>query len=93
MNKYNGLLSAVAQKYNIRRALQEAENDWKTRLIYSVCGMMAYASLWDETEDEPVSIVQKSVACCQVINRCIQSSPTAYRIFLQSLKMKLPANS
>ena len=23
----------------------------------------------------------------------IQSSPTAYRIFLQSLKMKLPANS
>ena len=43
MNKYNGLLSAVAQKYNIRRGLQEAENDWKTRLIYSVCGMMAYA--------------------------------------------------
>lgn len=35
MNKYNGLLSAVAQKYNIRRALQEAENDWKTRLIYA----------------------------------------------------------
>ena len=31
MNKYNGLLSAVAQKYNIRRGLQEAENDWKTR--------------------------------------------------------------
>ena len=51
MNKYNGLLSAVAQKYNIRRALQEAENDWKTRLIYSVCGMMAYAvqSILDNT--------------------------------------------
>lgn len=52
MNKYNGLLSAVAQKYNIRRALQEAENDWKTRLIYSVCGMMAYESIPSGTSRE-----------------------------------------
>lgn len=57
MNKYNGLLSEVANKYNIRRGMHEAEINWKTRLVYSICGMMAYASLWDESEDEPVSII------------------------------------
>ena len=57
MNKYNGLLSAVANKYHIRKGLQESENDWKTRLVYSICGMMAYASLWDNSEEEPISIV------------------------------------
>ena len=96
MNKYNGLLSAVAQKYNIRRGLQEAENDWKTRLIYSVCGMMAYASLWDETEDEPVSIVH--------LKRKVRSMLSSYKSMYPELsnslpyisaelKMKLPAYS
>ena len=57
MNKYNGLLSAVANKYHILKGTQETENDWKTRLVYSICGMMAYASLWDDSEDGTVSIV------------------------------------
>ena len=82
MNKYNGLLSAVAQKYNIRRGLQEAENDWKTRLIYSVCGMMAYASLWDETEDEPVSIVH--------LKRKVRSMLSSYKSMYPELSNSLP---
>lgn len=57
MNKYNGLLSAVAHKYYIHKGTQEPENDWKTRLVYSICGMMAYASLWDNSAEEPISIV------------------------------------
>lgn len=57
MNKYDGLLSAVAHKYHIYKGKQETENDWKTRLVYSICGMMAYASLWDKSEEESVSIV------------------------------------
>ncbi len=57
MNKYNGLLSEVAQKYHIQKGKLESENDWKTRLVYSICGMMAYASLWDDSEEEPISIV------------------------------------
>lgn len=52
MNKYNGLLSKVANKYDIHKGTQETENDWKTRLVYSICGMMAYASLWDDSEEE-----------------------------------------
>ena len=57
MNKYNGLLSAVARRYHIQKGIQETENDWKTRLVYSICGMMAYASLWDDADEEPVSMV------------------------------------
>ena len=57
MNKYNGLLSTVAQKYHIHKGTQETENDWKTRIVYSICGMMAYASLWDDSEEDFISIV------------------------------------
>lgn len=57
MNKYNGLLLTVSHKYCIHKGTQEAENDWKTRLVYSICGMMAYASLWDNSEEESISIV------------------------------------
>ena len=56
MNKYNKLLLEVARKYNIVKGTQETERDWKVRLVYSICGMMAYASLWDESEDETVSL-------------------------------------
>lgn len=57
MNKYNQLLLKVASRYNIIKGTAESENDWKTRLVYSICGMMAYASLWDKSEEETVSIV------------------------------------
>lgn len=56
MDKYNGLLSKVSRQYHILRGIQETEDEWKTRLVYSICGMMAYASLWDDAE-EPISIV------------------------------------
>ncbi len=55
MYKYNGLLSEVARNYSIKKGIQETEIEWKTRLVYSICGMMAYASLWDESEDELIS--------------------------------------
>ena len=57
MNKYNGLLSSVAHKYHICKGARETENEWKTRLVYSICGMMAYASLWDDSEEGTISIV------------------------------------
>lgn len=55
MNKYNGLLSNISRQYHILKGNTETETEWKTRLIYSICGMMAYASLWDDAE-KPVSI-------------------------------------
>lgn len=56
MDKYNGLLSKVSRQYHILRGNQETADEWKTRLVYSICGMMAYASLWDDAE-ESISIV------------------------------------
>ena len=59
MNKYNGLLSSVAHKYHICKGARETENEWKTRLVYSICGMMAYASLWDDSEEGTIHCALK----------------------------------
>lgn len=56
MDKYNGLLSLVANECEIHRGTHESNDDWKARLIYSICGIMAYASLWDESDDGSVSL-------------------------------------
>ncbi len=56
MDKYNGLLLKISQQYHILKGKEETEGEWKTRLVYSICGMMAYACLWDNVE-ETISIV------------------------------------
>lgn len=57
MNKYDGLLSEIAHRYHIKKGTHETETEWKTRLVYSICGMMAYASLWDNLDEGPISIL------------------------------------
>lgn len=84
MNKYNGLLSKVSQKYHIPKGNQETENEWKTRLVYSIGGMMAYASLWDDTE-EPISIVH--------LKRRIRSILGSYKSLYPELSETLPYTS
>lgn len=82
MNKYNGLLSSVAHKYHICKGARETENDWKTRLVYSICGMMAYASLWDDSEEEPISIVH--------LKRKVRSMLANYKSMYPELSGSLP---
>lgn len=84
MNKYNGLLSKVSRQYHILRGKQEAEDEWKTRLIYSICGMMAYACLWDDSE-EPISIVH--------LKRKIRSMLASYKAMYPELSKTLPYTS
>lgn len=84
MNKYNRLLSKVSQQYHILRGNQETEDEWKTRLVYSICGMMAYASLWDDTE-EPISIVH--------LRRRIRSILGGYKSLYPELSGTLPHDS
>lgn len=50
MNKYRELLLTIAQQYHIGKGNNEKETDWKARVIYSICGMMAYASLFDDED-------------------------------------------
>lgn len=82
MNKYNGLLSTVAHKYHILKGIQETEDDWKTRLVYSICGMMAYASLWDDLEEEFVSIVH--------LKRRVRTMLANYKTMYPELSGSLP---
>ena len=51
MKKYNSLLSHISYEFNIQRGNNEEEHEWKCRIIYSLLGRMAYASLWDVQED------------------------------------------
>ena len=81
MDKYNGLLSKVSRQYHILRGTQETENEWKARLVYSTCGMMAYACLWDDTED-PVSIVH--------LKRRIRGMLANYKLMYPELSDSLP---
>jgi hypothetical protein len=82
MNKYNGLLLTVSHKYCIHKGTQETEDDWKTRLVYSICGMMAYASLWDDSEEEPISIVH--------LKRKVSSMLASYKSMYPELSGSLP---
>lgn len=84
MDKYNGLLSKVSQQYHILRGNQETEDEWKTRLVYSICGMMAYACLWDDA-GEPISIVH--------LRRRIRSMLGSYKSLYPELSRNLPYTS
>ncbi len=83
MDKYNGLLSKVSQQYHILKGNQETTEEWKTRLVYSICGMMAYASLWDDTE-ETISIVH--------LKRRIHDILGSYKSLYPELSETLPQN-
>ena len=57
MLQYGGLLSRIATELSISKGKTEGELQWKSRIIYSVAGRMAIASLYDAPEFEQVSIV------------------------------------
>ena len=50
MNKYDSLLSKISQQFRILKGDHETELEWKIRILYSICGMMAYTSLWERPE-------------------------------------------
>lgn len=56
MKKYGGLLERISYSYSIKKGNNESIDKYKARLIYSVCGLMGYASLWDESDDGDVSV-------------------------------------
>ena len=58
MNRQNNLIPIMARRYRIERGTTEPVEQWQMRVIYSVLGQMADASLWDKTEDDqPISVV------------------------------------
>ena len=57
MNKYNGLLASAVTEYSLVKGASEVPNQWKARVIYSILGRMAVASVFDMPEEESTSIV------------------------------------
>lgn len=54
MKKYGGLLQRIASELRINKGTAEPEEKWKSRIIYSAIGQLAYASLWDKPEEGDV---------------------------------------
>lgn len=84
MDKFNGLLSKISKQYHILQGNTEPELKWKARLVYSICGMMAYASLWDDT-DESVSLVH--------LRKRIRSILHSYKSLYSELSGTFPSDS
>ncbi len=57
MEKYNNLLLRIAGDFAIKKGKTESNNQLKVRIIYTLLGKMALASLFDVLEDEETSIV------------------------------------
>lgn len=57
MNKYDSLIAKIGNEYNIKKGKTELINDWKVRIIYSLLGRMAAASLFDDIDGEIISII------------------------------------
>ncbi len=82
MNKYNGLLNRASSEYQITRGKSEDVNQWKIRIIYSVLGRMALASLHDVQEGEEPSLIH--------MKRRIEQLAAHYKEMYPELGMSMP---
>lgn len=57
MSRSLSILSTAASDFSIYQGHSENSSSWKLRVIYSILGRMAIASLWDFPEEGDVSIV------------------------------------
>lgn len=91
MNEYEKLLENVSDKYHIYRGAKEPENDWKARVIYSICGMMAYTSLWDD--EKSISIVHLKRRVRRILKDYLSLYPSVSMNSLLSPLMRRPRKS
>lgn len=56
MNKYDQLLSLIAEEYGLERGDCESEESFKARIVYGAIARQSYASLWDRSDDDARSI-------------------------------------
>ena len=52
MKRYNRFLEGIAQELHIRQGKHEDLTSYQCRIVYSVLGRLALASLWDQLEDD-----------------------------------------
>lgn len=81
MNKYNRLLSRISEEYSIKRGKTEEIQMWKCRIIYSLLGRMAIASLLDSLEEGSVSIIHFKNRIKQILSSYISMYTELSNIF------------
>ena len=76
MTKFDGLLNRISEQLSIGRGNRETEISWKKRIIYSVCGLMGYTSLWDEDDGNgDISIQHFRNRIEEVLSRYLEMYP------------------
>lgn len=50
------VLKQIAREINVTKDMSESETAWQRRVIYSICGRMMLASLWDYSDADTVSV-------------------------------------
>lgn len=68
MNKYNDLLNKASWEFSIERGDQEKVDHFKARIVYSIIGRMAIASLSDTPDDGSVSIIHMKKRIIELIS-------------------------
>lgn len=54
----NNLIPQIAHEYGIKQGVNESSDKWKMRIVYSMLGQMACASMYDTVDDDqPISVV------------------------------------
>lgn len=87
MYKYNSLLKRISDEYSIKKGRTEEESSWKARLIYSVIGKMALASLFDSVDTEEGNIT----SIIHMKNR-VKSMLACYKDMYPEIGLVLPSD-
>ena len=94
MNKYHDLLNTIAEELHIEHGEKEPVEKWKARIVYSLLGRMACASLFDYLEedavvakgDESVSITHFKRRICTILDSYLELYPEIGPLFLSDRK-------
>lgn len=69
MSRAQELLHTIAGEFHIERGEQESAERWKARVIYSLLGRMAYASLSDHAEEDDSLPANESISITHLKRR------------------------
>lgn len=82
MNQYFGLLNKITKEFGIEKGMAEHEKSWKSRIIYSFLGQVAYASLFDFQEDlSPASIIHFKSRITDTLKSILEMYPELVGVF------------
>ncbi len=81
MKKYDGLLMKASRKYSIAQGKREDDLSYKARIIYTIVGRMALASVCDSPETESVSIIHVKKRICELLTCYLDMYPELKSLF------------